>query len=165
MPSDSLQLANFFSIMKLSRGRWKGPDTYPLTQGILRIFCQLLNQLFIFINAQTHSEKSWHSYLRHSDRQSPLFFILYSFSFYSYILFYQYLQRDQVTGLGSRMSNRFASCWGGGGRTGRHFFVIIPNRKTTAKSDQREMRTKNAVFVYRLIKSCTQNKNAFMKEK
>ena len=115
MPSDSLQLANFFSIMKLSRGRWKGPDTYPLTQGILRIFCQLLNQLFIFINAQTHSEKSWHSYLRHSDRQSPLFFILYSFSFYSYILFYQYLQRDQVTGLGSRMSNRFASCWGGGG--------------------------------------------------
>ena len=50
-------------------------------------------------------------------------------------------------------------------RTGRHFFVIIPNRKTTAKSDQREMRTKNAVFVYRLIKSCTQNKNAFMKEK
>lgn len=85
MPSYSLQLANFFSIMKLSMGRWKGPDTYPLTQGILRIFCQLLNQLFIFINAQTHSEKSWHSYLRHSNRQSPLFFILYSFWFYSYI--------------------------------------------------------------------------------
>ena len=73
MPSYSLQLANFFSIMKLSMGRWKGPDTYPLTQGILHIFCQLLNQLFIFINAQTHSEKSWHSYLRHSNRQSPLF--------------------------------------------------------------------------------------------
>ena len=52
-----------------------------------------------------------------------------------------------------------------GGRTGRHFFVIIPNRKTTAISEQREVRTKNAVFVYRLIKSCTPNKNAFMKEK
>ena len=38
--------------------------------------------------------------------------------------------------------------------------MIIPNRE----SDQLEMRTRYTVFAKQLIKSDTQNKNAFMKE-